>query len=341
MRTWLDQYTESRGRDMRRHWKTDPRTRDLAVPSDFELMSGLVYEGLLAALGTAGDRQLDRLEGGFWASLSPFFLEPDEEWNLPYACALRRDLAQLFGGADVTPEVKRHGEEFAKRKTAVYIDVADRAFRLGEKHHLKAIVLLRIPSGARHLVPALRSGDDECCDYSIRFFTIIGEVGRIAETRMSWSAGTRTFQCDDSLRRTISDLLDRSGKGLEDVARDIENLAWLTLAYASVAEPAARRLLPMADPALRAGVDRRARRQIRQFTLFRVERLQPPPNNFSRTNAGGADGWQLERRTVVRGHYKMQPHGPNGTLRKLIFVGRHYRGPIDAPPVHSMVALRR
>jgi hypothetical protein len=41
---------------------------------------------------------------------------------------------------------------------------------------------------------------------------------------------------------------------------------------------------------------------------------------------------------LVSGHYKMQPHGPRSTLRKLIWREPFWRGPEDAPiPIRSHV----
>jgi hypothetical protein len=41
---------------------------------------------------------------------------------------------------------------------------------------------------------------------------------------------------------------------------------------------------------------------------------------------------------LVSGHYKMQPHGPQNSLRKLIWREPYWRGPEDAPiPIRSKV----
>jgi len=44
-------------------------------------------------------------------------------------------------------------------------------------------------------------------------------------------------------------------------------------------------------------------------------------------------GHVLTVRSLVRGHWKMQPHGPRNSLRKLIFREPFWRGPKDAPIV--------
>lgn len=41
--------------------------------------------------------------------------------------------------------------------------------------------------------------------------------------------------------------------------------------------------------------------------------------------------WRLSKRFVVRGHWKIQPHGPERADRKMIFVSPYWKGPADAP----------
>jgi hypothetical protein len=86
---------------------------------------------------------------------------------------------------------------------------------------------------------------------------------------------------------------------------------------------------------------RAARHRARDFSLFRVERLRPPPDCFGRHVKDAArNGVQLGRRIGVRGHFKMQRHGRANTLRKLIYVAGHFRGDMNEPPLHGVVVLR-
>jgi hypothetical protein len=41
--------------------------------------------------------------------------------------------------------------------------------------------------------------------------------------------------------------------------------------------------------------------------------------------------WILQKRFIVRGHWKQQAHGPGRTERKLIFVEPYWKGPADSP----------
>jgi hypothetical protein len=69
-----------------------------------------------------------------------------------------------------------------------------------------------------------------------------------------------------------------------------------------------------------------------------VDRNTPPwtPEEMGRT----AEGRPLTLRIRVAGHWKFQPHGPERSLRKQIFVEPYWKGPLDGPqalPVHKVV----
>ena len=67
--------------------------------------------------------------------------------------------------------------------------------------------------------------------------------------------------------------------------------------------------------------------------------VAPAKDNFGR-RARGDQVWHLGRRIAVQGHYKMQRHGPELRLRKLIFIRPHSRGPINGAPLHKMIRVR-
>src|SRR5687767_5789372 len=64
------------------------------------------------------------------------------------------------------------------------------------------------------------------------------------------------------------------------------------------------------------------------FSMVRLsasgDRLGRPPRA-----AGAGPGWVLTSQQEVSGHFKLQPHGPGGALRKLIWVDAYERGPED------------
>lgn len=74
---------------------------------------------------------------------------------------------------------------------------------------------------------------------------------------------------------------------------------------------------------------------LREFSLFSVVRLRARAEGLGRPR-GAQSAFTVEYRVDVRGHFKLQPHGPGSTLRKLIWVDTYKRGPEDAPPKHAL-----
>jgi len=66
-------------------------------------------------------------------------------------------------------------------------------------------------------------------------------------------------------------------------------------------------------------------------SLFAMTRLAVPAGRLGRPLRAGAGGWNLAARQEVSGHFKLQPHGPAGSLRKLIWIEAYARGPETAP----------
>lgn len=79
-----------------------------------------------------------------------------------------------------------------------------------------------------------------------------------------------------------------------------------------------------------AGVDRPQ--------VVMVDLLRPSGSHAGSGRAGGVTAERALRRWFVRGHWRMQPHGPGGSLRKLIYVSLHTAGhaeaadPVGPPP---------
>lgn len=113
-----------------------------------------------------------------------------------------------------------------------------------------------------------------------------------------------------------------------DVVREqVSHLLCLLALYRSTADKAERGHLPLiTERDLMRHPQNRAKHP-KKFSLFRVETLAPPKDRFGRgeRDGAGAGGWKLGWRTPVRGHFKMQPHGPRNSLRKLIWVSEFDR----------------
>ncbi len=65
-------------------------------------------------------------------------------------------------------------------------------------------------------------------------------------------------------------------------------------------------------------------------SIFAMVRLSAPAGRLGRPPRASSAGWPLTARQEVSGHFKLQPHGPGGSLRRLIWVDAYERGPDDA-----------
>lgn len=341
MRAWLDEITEETGRVVRTLLDDEARTAGFHRLTDYQLMRMLTEDAAAETVRAArrGRKADDNSE--FLAALAPFFARPDDLRVTPFACAVGRDLAPLFAGAGASEEVVRRAHDFARERFAIYIEVAEGAFRLGQTHQLRAVFVYRVPRPDRYMGP--RSLDPYVPDASdqLRIFAVAGAIGGLACARASWVVGSQSGRGDDLFHELLRHRHHESGLQFDSLVTEIEDLVWLTLAYAAVAQPDRREILPMATINREGRLpNRAARRRQRRLSLFRVERLRAPADNFGRrVQINNQEGWQLGRRVRVRGHFKMQRHGTEGRLRKLIFVASHCRGPLDAAPLHSMRLL--
>ena len=63
---------------------------------------------------------------------------------------------------------------------------------------------------------------------------------------------------------------------------------------------------------------------IKTKTLFKIQILDKPENNFGRQLLGHT--WTLDHIVAVSGHFRWQPHGPERSLRKLIWIDDYVKG---------------
>lgn len=71
--------------------------------------------------------------------------------------------------------------------------------------------------------------------------------------------------------------------------------------------------------------------------------IQPTRSAHTPANTGNGStgiGDKLEVRTLVRGHYRQQPHGPRKALRRTQWIAPFWRGPEDGPISIHPIAVR-
>jgi hypothetical protein len=72
-----------------------------------------------------------------------------------------------------------------------------------------------------------------------------------------------------------------------------------------------------------------------EYILQTPRKLHTEPTGVER--GPRAEGWTLSVRTLVRGHFRQQAHGPGYSLHKTLWIRPHRRGPEDGPvSIHPM-----
>src|SRR4051812_23009081 len=102
----------------------------------------------------------------------------------------------------------------------------------------------------------------------------------------------------------------------------------LVLAYHEYGPAEARSVVRTTPP---REIARRGHRPRKGESIFSMVRLSASGDRLGRPpcGAGAGPGWVLASQQEVSGHFKLQPHGPGGTLRKLIWVDAYERGPTE------------
>jgi hypothetical protein len=123
----------------------------------------------------------------------------------------------------------------------------------------------------------------------------------------------------------------------------VNDLVRLLVLYRATAETAERSELKRMDARQLRSSPRRIAQNRKKTSLFRVEHLAAPADQFGRQSpsAGRPSGWTLGWRSEVSGHFKLQPHGVSRSFRKLIWIDAYERGPKDAAHKVQLERLTR
>jgi hypothetical protein len=126
-------------------------------------------------------------------------------------------------------------------------------------------------------------------------------------------------------------VLDSDRQLFDDAVHDADyTLALLTSVLLTAGQPrlTSQKVLGPGEGVVIPRVDRGAKAA--QPEVVVIDLLRRPPDDASGARMRGK-GKDHDHRWWVRGHYKMQPYGPQSALRKTIYVSPHTAGPEDKP----------
>lgn len=104
----------------------------------------------------------------------------------------------------------------------------------------------------------------------------------------------------------------------------IDMISQSTLLLVSIITAMGHRLTRIAEPATR-GERRRAQRDMPGLRVLELA------SGAAMQRGGNTGSVEWSRRWMVRGHWRLQPHGPERSLRKAIWIDPHVKGPEDKP----------
>jgi hypothetical protein len=265
----------------------------------------------------------------------------------PTAAVLSADIVDALSGATISQEIRQRGRTEAIIRRLTYLDVPHGALRIGEGMQVRALFI---------------SGNHDARGEQITFTAILTPPGQNNWRRIGWTED-RSIIINDN--RTEADLryalvcspepgndfaepleeaAERAGVVLQDVLDDIEAFALLALTFMGTAEegrdpepwPAVPHI-PLDHPR-RYG--RNARQVAKKFSFFKSHKIGTVPGDFGRRADRNEERTRtLGRRTEVRGHFRLQPYGRRGSLRRLQWILPHMRGPRDGVLSTNLIRL--
>lgn len=278
----------------------------------------------------------DAVEEAFYVMLTPFFqgflpsgasVTPAQgiEIDRPLGLVLTRDTANLLSDSDspnVPDETWRSALGVGR---VVYIDVPHGAILLDVGAGSTDVVQLRAIFAAPFLPPHMPGhtlfmahltdrGSEHGRGRIAGLLWPDGKISRLArspggKTAVDWTLRPPFVHAD-----TEELVLLRTGTFLR-----------LVLAYHFFGPSKAREPIAATSTArLRAGKPRK------DESLFALTRLHSS-DEVGRPRERIPSSWSLTSRQEVAGHFKLQPWGPQLSMRRLIWIDGYLRGPADAP----------
>jgi hypothetical protein len=280
-------------------------------------------------------------------NIARFVLALDRQ--APTAAVLSSDIVHALSGATLSQEIRQRGRAEAMKRHLTYLDIPHGALRIGEGMQVRALFIA--------------GNQDPLGGEQVNFTAILTPPGRNSWRRIGWTED-RAIVIDDG--RTRADLryalvcapepgndfaepleqaARRAGVALQDVLEDLEAFALLALTYMGTAEEGRGQepwpVVPHIPLSHLRRRGRNAQQVAKKFSFFKAHRIGAVPGGFGRpVDWEKGRGRALGRRTEVRGHFRLQPHGPGGSLRRLQWILPHMRGPRDGILSTNLVRLK-
>ena len=243
----------------------------------------------------------------------------------PLGLVLTRGTANLLSAADASNIPDETWRAALDPHRMVYVDVPHGAILLDAGTHVADTLQLRAIFAAPSLLPELPGhtlflaqltdrGSERARGRIAGVLCPDGQISRFGSARTGKTATDWTLRPPFAHSLTEKAVLGRAGTFLRLV------LAYHFFGPRSAREPIA------ATPTerLRSGKPRK------DESLFALTRLRES-SAVGRPQSTIQTSWSLTSRQEVAGHFKLQPYGPQRSLRRLIWVEGYERGPNDAP----------
>jgi hypothetical protein len=261
----------------------------------------------------------------FFPADSALHFADGTEFPRPLGLVLTRGTANLLSAADSSNIPDETWRSALDPRQVVYVDVPHGAILLDAGTEASDTLQLRAIFAAPFLPPNMpghtlfiaqmtdrgsergrgRIGGILCPD---------GKISRFGSAKTGQTAIDWTLRPPFVHSLTEKVILGRAGIFLR-----------LVLAYHFFGPSVAREAIAATPPErLRSGKPRK------DESLFALTRLRES-FEIGRPRDAIPNSWSLTSRQEVSGHFKLQPHGPQRSLRRLIWVDGYERGPDDAP----------
>jgi len=278
----------------------------------------------------------DILDEAFHVAVAPFIRDffpagatvsvgDGSQFGRPLGLVLTRGTANLLSAADSSNILDETWRAALGPGRVVYVDVPHGAILLNIGREATDIVQLRaifaapflpldMPGHTLFIAQMTDRGSERGRGRIGGLLCPDGQISRFGSTKTGQSAVDWPLRPPFAHPLTEKIVLGRTGTFLR-----------LVLAYHFFGPPEAREFIAATPTVkLRNGKPRN------NESLFAITRLHES-RAVGRPQNTIQSSWSLTNRQEVAGHFKLQPHGPQRSLRRLIWIDAYERGPEDAP----------